>query len=70
MYGRIVRLCMLAGSEAWLVKRKKTALPLCEAEMRIVGWMSYVKLTERFLSTELRGSDWKRQSVACSNVMC
>jgi len=48
-----VRSSMLLGSETWPV-RKENELALQRAEMRMVRWMSGVKLQDRVSSKELR----------------
>jgi len=44
---------MLHGSETWPVK-KENELMLQQTEMRMIRWMSGVKVTDRFMSCQLR----------------
>jgi len=48
-----VRSCILHGSEMWRVKIENE-LTLQWAEMRMIRWMCGVKVTDRFLCSELR----------------
>jgi len=53
LYSRCVRSSMLHGSEIWPV-RKENEVALQRAEMRMVGWMCNVNVTDRVPSMELR----------------
>ena len=53
LYSSCVQSSMLHGSETWPV-RKENVVALQRAEMRMVGWMCGVKLTDRLPSKELR----------------
>jgi len=53
LYSSCVRSSMLYGSETWPV-RKENVVALQRAEMRMVRWMSGIKLKDRLPSKELR----------------
>ena len=53
LYSSCVRSSMLQGSETWPV-RKENEMALQRAEMRMVRWMSGVKLKHRASNKELR----------------
>ena len=47
---------MLHGSETWPMKKEKE-LTLQGTEMRMIRWMFGVKVTDRFMCSELRERD-------------
>ena len=53
LYSSCVRSSMLHGSETWPV-RKENVVALQRAEMRMVRWISGIKLKDRLPSKELR----------------
>jgi len=53
LYRNCVLGCMLHGSETWSVK-KENELTLLQGEMRMIRCMCGVKVTDRFMCSELR----------------
>ena len=53
MYSSCVRSSMLHGSETWPV-REENEVAVQQAEMRVIRWMSNVKVKDRVPSKELR----------------
>jgi len=51
LYTSCVHSCMLYGSETWPVK-KENKLTLQQTEIKMVRWMSGIKIADKFLSSE------------------
>ena len=51
LYISCVHSCMLHSSETWPVK-KENELTLQQAEIKVVRWMSGIKIADKFLSSE------------------